>query len=299
MAAQPIPTRAAGPLVNASMPLSSSYRGAQVPSYPVPPGTPAVPIGTGAFGPPAPPPITAPDIAPYRPPTSNPLPGAFTGTGPTPTPVGAFTGTAPTATPYGDFTAPDPTKVADSPYFQFRLSQGLKGIERGAAARGTLLTGGLQSRLQEFGSGLASEEASKDYQRALASYETNRGTNAQNFGQARDVFEAGRSGYLTNRDTNAQNFGQARDAYRDTLDAYRTNADVGTANYDRASDDARFTYANAADDAMRRNEVSNANTAANYQAQLDAYARQQQEAKQAQAVPPLRRGGFRKSGAFA
>lgn len=99
-----------------------------------------------------------------------------------------FLGRAPTATPYGDFVAPDPSQVANDPYYQFRMAEGEKGLQRNAAARGTLLNGGTLKALERYRSGLASEEAGKAFDRALTVYGTNRDTNAQNFGQANTQF---------------------------------------------------------------------------------------------------------------
>lgn len=96
-----------------------------------------------------------------------------------------FTGTAPKATPYGDFIAPGPGL---SDYGQYRIDQGQKALQRSAAARGTLLTGGLQNRLQQEAQRIASEEAGNDFTRALSAYTTNRDTNQQNFGQSTTQF---------------------------------------------------------------------------------------------------------------
>lgn len=62
----------------------------------------------------------------------------------------------------------DPTTVTQDPGFQFRLSQGLGGIERGAAARGKLLSGQTLKGLTEFGQNLASQEFAAAHQRGLA-----------------------------------------------------------------------------------------------------------------------------------
>lgn len=96
--------------------------------------------------------------------------------------------TAPTPTPYGDFTAPDPLTFQQDPSYQWRLQQGQKLLERGAAARGTLLSGGFQKALQDYGQGAASQEYGNAFNRALLGYTTNRDTNAQNFGQQMDVY---------------------------------------------------------------------------------------------------------------
>ncbi len=96
--------------------------------------------------------------------------------------------TAPKPNPYGDFKPPNPADIANDPAYQFRLAQGEKGLQRSAAAHGTLLTGGLLKSLANYDQGLASEEASKQFDRALAAYNTNRSTNDQNFGQAHTAF---------------------------------------------------------------------------------------------------------------
>lgn len=117
------------------------------------------------------------------------------------TPGATFAGTAPTSTPYGNFTAPDPSQLANDPYYKFRTEQGQQGIERSAAARGTLLSGGLLKSLERYRQGLASEEANNAFNRALGIY-------------------------TTNRDTNAQNYGQRHTSFQDELDAFRANTDA-------------------------------------------------------------------------
>jgi hypothetical protein len=61
---------------------------------------------------------------------------------------------------YGGFQA--------SPGYQFRLSEGLKAVERSAAARGMLHSGGTLKALQRYGEGLASSEY-ENYANRLAS----------------------------------------------------------------------------------------------------------------------------------
>ena len=50
-----------------------------------------------------------------------------------------------------------------SPGYEFRLEEGLKGVERGAAARGGLFSGAGMKGLQRFGEGLASSEYGNYY----------------------------------------------------------------------------------------------------------------------------------------
>ena len=56
-----------------------------------------------------------------------------------------------------DFTA--------DPGYQFRLDQGQQAVERGAAARGGLLSGGHTRELTEFAQGMASQEYQNAFQR--------------------------------------------------------------------------------------------------------------------------------------
>ena len=64
----------------------------------------------------------------------------------------------------GDFQAPN---VTDDPGFKFRMAEGQKALERSAAAKGTLLTGGTLKDLGQYSQGLASQEYANAYGRAL------------------------------------------------------------------------------------------------------------------------------------
>jgi hypothetical protein len=59
------------------------------------------------------------------------------------------------------------------PGYNFRMSEGMKGLERSAAARGGLLSGSMLKGIQRFGQDLGSQE----YQNAFNRYQTER--NAQ------------------------------------------------------------------------------------------------------------------------
>jgi hypothetical protein len=56
------------------------------------------------------------------------------------------------------------------PGYSFRMSEGMKGLERSAAARGGLLSGGTLKGIQRFGQDMASQE----YQNAFNRYQTER-----------------------------------------------------------------------------------------------------------------------------
>lgn len=53
----------------------------------------------------------------------------------------------------------------EDPGYQFRMTEGMKGVEGGAAARGGLLSGAAMKAIQKYGQGLASQEYGNAYQR--------------------------------------------------------------------------------------------------------------------------------------
>lgn len=67
------------------------------------------------------------------------------------------------------FQAPN---MVDDPGYQFRLDQGRKILERSAAAQGNLLSGGTLRSLQDYASGLASQEYANAYARRKGEYDT-------------------------------------------------------------------------------------------------------------------------------
>ena len=73
------------------------------------------------------------------------------------------------------------------PGYAFRLSEGMKALERSAAARGGLLSGSTMKGVQRFGQGLASEE----YQNAFNRYQVNR---ANQLDPLSSLMGAGQSG---------------------------------------------------------------------------------------------------------
>lgn len=70
------------------------------------------------------------------------------------------------------FTAPDNITEQNDPGYKARLDMGINGMQRSAAAKGTLLTGGLQKDLNQFSQDYASNEYDKVYNRALGEYNT-------------------------------------------------------------------------------------------------------------------------------
>jgi hypothetical protein len=65
---------------------------------------------------------------------------------------------------------PEMFAKGQDPGYQFRLSEGMKGLERSAAARGGLLSGGTLKGIQRYGQDMASQE----YQNAFNRYQAER-----------------------------------------------------------------------------------------------------------------------------
>jgi hypothetical protein len=82
----------------------------------------------------------------------------------------------------GHFTAPDAITEQNDPGFQQRLKLGQEAIDKSAAARGGLLTGGTARAQQQFGQDFASNEYSNVYNRAFGQYQ--QGYNEFNNNQA-------------------------------------------------------------------------------------------------------------------
>ena len=72
------------------------------------------------------------------------------------------------------FKPPTPEELAANPSYQFRLQGGREAIDRSAAARGLLRTGGTLRDLAEYGQNFASQEYEGAYDRALRQYDITR-----------------------------------------------------------------------------------------------------------------------------
>lgn len=62
------------------------------------------------------------------------------------------------------------TNLAQDPGYAFRLSEGQKALDRQAASRGGLISGGALKAAQRYGQGLASQEYENAYQRYMDRY---------------------------------------------------------------------------------------------------------------------------------
>ena len=76
------------------------------------------------------------------------------------------------STPYVPpvFKPPTPEELSANPSYQFRLRGGQQAIDRSAAARGMLRTGGTLKDLAEYGQNFASQEYESAYDRSLREY---------------------------------------------------------------------------------------------------------------------------------
>lgn len=142
-------------------------------------------------------------------------------------------GQAPNSTPfnYAAFQAPDPFSFRafdaptglteeNDPGYQARLALGQQGVERSAAARGTLLTGGTLKDINDYAQNQASNEFGNVYNRALQTYQTQYGQAAQDYNTN---FQNSLNAYKTNFDTSFQpwqaNYDQAYKAWAGNFQA--------------------------------------------------------------------------------
>ncbi len=108
------------------------------------------------------------------------------------------------------------------PGYAFRQSEGMKALERSAAARGNLLSGASMKGIQRFGQDLASQE----YQNAFNRYQVER---AARLNPLQSLMGAGQSSANTLTGAAGQ-FGQASAANAMNAGAARASGYVGSAN---------------------------------------------------------------------
>jgi hypothetical protein len=122
---------------------------------------------------------------------------------------GSGVGQGSLTTPYsGTFQAPTGLTEQNDPGFQARLQLGTDALERSAAARGGVLTGGTAKALNTYAQDYASNEYGNVYNRALTDYTTK--YNAYNNDQANQFNKlAALSGAGQMTATNLANQGQA------------------------------------------------------------------------------------------
>lgn len=106
--------------------------------------------------------------------------------------------------PPPDFVGPTDAELFTDPSYKFRFAQGADALQRSAAARGVLNTGGTLKDLVGYGQDLASQEYGHVYDRKLDAYKTQ-------WGIAKDVND---SNYQTQyKDPNYYDFNTWIEAY--------------------------------------------------------------------------------------
>ena len=106
-----------------------------------------------------------------------------------------------TASQYTPFGVP---QFEADPGYQFRMSEGLKALERSAASRGLLQSGGTLKDITRFGQDVASQE----YQNAFQRYLLERQQRLQPLEYRIGLGQAAASGQAANVGSTAQNVGQ-------------------------------------------------------------------------------------------
>ena len=145
-----------------------------------------------------------------------------------PLPADVNMATAPKAGPppesdYGKYARDFSMKDYEAdPGYAFRQSEGMKALERSAAARGGLLSGGTLKGIQRFGQDLASQE----YQNAFNRYQVNR---ANQLNPLQSLMGAGQtSANVMSRDATA--YGQSGANTLSNIGDVRASSYVGGAN---------------------------------------------------------------------
>jgi hypothetical protein len=170
------------------------------------------------------------------------------------TPGGAGTGVPPTGGEYPAFTpssefgslaneAPFQFGAAEfqsDPGYAFRVQEGTKALERSAAAKGGLLSGGTGKALERYGQGLATQEYGDAFNRAFTTYNAKRAVNTDLFNRLSLMAGTGQQatnslvnyGQQAAQDTNAANINATKTASQYSTDAAAARASgyVGGAN---------------------------------------------------------------------
>lgn len=166
--------------------------------------------------------------------------------------------TAPTQANFQDMPAFNPDMMKEDPGYQFRLDQGMKGVNNSAAARGGLLSGAALKATDQYNQDYASGE----YGNAFNRYQTTRGNKLQD--------------YLTNQNTGQQNFQNQNTAYNTNLNKYSLNRANSLQDYSSAFDRFQTNRSNVINPLLSLSGVGQqatnqtSNAAQNYGAQSAA-----------------------------
>ena len=154
-----------------------------------------------------------------------------------------------TAEGYGSLAKPFGTEqFQQDPGYAFRQSEGMKALERSAAARGNLLSGSTMKGIQRFGQDLASQ----DYQNAFNRYQVERSArlnplqSLMGSGQSATNVQTGNIGQSSqNEQANLMNAGQARaSGYVGSANALAALGSIGQAAASYPLYQAQVNYLN-------------------------------------------------------
>jgi hypothetical protein len=125
------------------------------------------------------------------------------------TPVAPYDPSVHPYTPVEAYTGPTEAELRADPGYQFRVAEGQKALERSAASKGLLLSGGQLKDLTRFGQEMGAQEYGAAYARGYARnadlYTRNLATNQLAYGrgyqQNADLYGRHLEGYQTNYNT--------------------------------------------------------------------------------------------------
>lgn len=114
------------------------------------------------------------------------------------------------------FHAPTLEEAMATPGYQFRLQSGTDALERSAAARGVLRTGGTLTDVIEYGQNFGAQEYENTFNRGLAAYGTE-------YGGARDAYDRSYTASLADYDRDYQG---RSDAYAPQLAEWQMQSEA-------------------------------------------------------------------------
>lgn len=176
------------------------------------------------------------------------------------TPLGQFSDTTNLAG-FQDVPAFNADMMKDDPGYQFRLDQGMRGVNNSAAAKGGLLSGAAIKAADQYNQDYASGE----YQNAFGRYQTTRGNTLQDYLTNQNTDQLNRSNslsdYTTNRDTQNQN-------NQNALQTYQTNLGTQQQNFGNQN----TAYGNE----VNQYSLNRSNALQDYQSAYDRYQQNRQ-----------------------
>lgn len=117
------------------------------------------------------------------------------------------------------------------PGYQFRLSEGLKALDRQAAARGGLISGAALKAASRYGQGMASQEYGNAYQRAMDKWNADMTASTNKYNRMASLAGVGQ--------TTAQQIGAAGQNFANSAGNTMMNSAAQVGNYMGAAADAR------------------------------------------------------------